>query len=531
MPLTRELQQQSWLTKSNLVLLAALPAVLSGLLWPQWQSNPDLSHGFFMPVLFLLLLHESRRQGVQRFPPDGPFKLTAFAFALIGGVFGVALSGLYAAATGWSHTLVLFGLTFSTCLLLGAGLLALSSPAIRLLPFNWPAVVAIGLWLLCAPIPPGTYSRLTLSLQLSVTEQVLGALHLLGIAASRHGNIIELANTSVGVEEACSGVRSLISCIFAGGFFSATLVRRPWARGLIILLAAPLALVMNFLRSLSLTLLANRGVDISGTWHDLTGFAVLGVTAVILGGVAVLLDHPPTAQVEQNATKPPPASLRPRSGPWLAWGLVCTLALGLFFAAKTRPQAGHDQPAPDLAAVLPEHASGWRVETSNDLFQFSGVLETEHLIQRTYYKTDAGQAIQLTVYLAWWNAGQSTVSSVAMHTPDACWPGSGWSAAPVESPRVNLHLDGVALPVAEVRNFTSNNRPQQVWFWHLYNARPLVYVDPRQPLELIRMVWREGFTRNGTQLFVRVSSNQPWSVLAREPLVRQIFTNLQPMGL
>ena len=45
------------------------------------------------------------------------------------------------------------------------------------------------------------------------------------------------------------------------------------------------------------------------------------------------------------------------------------------------------------------------------------------------------------------------------------------------------------------------------------------------------MVWREGFTRNGTQLFVRVSSNQPWSALENEPLVRHIFSNLQQLGL
>lgn len=531
MTLIRDLQQQSWLTKLNVVLLALLPAALSMLLWPQWQNNPDLSHGFFMPLLFLLLLHESRSHGEPRYLADGPLKTVAFWITLLGGFLGVGAAGLYAAATGWSHALVLFGLSLSAGLLLCAGLLTLASPAVRLLPFNWPALVAVGLWVLCAPIPPGTYSRLTLSLQLSVSEHVLGALHLLGIAASRQGNIIELANTSVGVEEACSGVRSLISCVFAGFFFSATLVRRPWARALIILLAAPLALIMNFLRSLTLTLLANRGIDITGTWHDLTGFAVLGLTAVVLGGLAMLLDQTPKEDRATSTTATAAHPARSRTGVALAGGLACTLALGLFFAAKTRPQFDRSRPAPDLAAVLPAAANGWLVETSNDLYQFSGILETEHLIQRTYYKSDAGEPVQLTVYLAWWNAGQSTVSSVAMHTPDACWPGSGWSAAPVETPRVSLTSGNRPLPVAEVRNFTNGSRPQRVWFWHLYNERPLVYVDPRQPLELIRLVWREGFTRNGTQLFVRVSSNQPWSVLENEPLVREIFTNLKQLGL
>ena len=57
--------------------------------------------------------------------------------------------------------------------------------------------------------------------------RVLGAV---GIAAFQDGNVIELARTSVGVSEACSGVRSLISCTVAGLFLSATLVRRPLNR-------------------------------------------------------------------------------------------------------------------------------------------------------------------------------------------------------------------------------------------------------------------------------------------------------------
>ena len=69
----------------------------------------------------------------------------------------------------------------------------------RWLPFNWNSLVALGLWVLCAPIPPGTYSRLTLSLQLMVSENVLRALHLLGVGAVRQGNIIELATATVGI--------------------------------------------------------------------------------------------------------------------------------------------------------------------------------------------------------------------------------------------------------------------------------------------------------------------------------------------
>ncbi len=145
-----------------------------------------------------------------------------------------------------------------------------------LLPWNWTAGVAAGLWpLAAASIPSRMYTRLTLALQLWISTGVMDVLQVLGIAAHRQGNIIELATCRVGVEEACSGVRSLVSCVFVALFFSASIVRQPWARAVVIGVAGPLALAMNFIRALTLTLLANSGVTIAGFWHDATVYAVL----------------------------------------------------------------------------------------------------------------------------------------------------------------------------------------------------------------------------------------------------------------
>ncbi|MBP6507603.1 MAG: exosortase-associated EpsI family protein, partial [Opitutaceae bacterium] len=423
--------------KLNVGLLGVLLTAMGLMLWPHWRHNPDLSHGYFMPVLFLLLLHESRTTGTPRFLPQHWLRAVALVALLIMGLLALSAAGLYATSVGWTHAVVIFSLTCALILFLTAGLVSLAASEVRALPFNWPALVAIGLWILASPIPPGTYSRLTLSLQLSVSENVLHALHFLGIVATRNGNIIELANTSVGVAEACSGVRSLISCIFAGFFFSASMVRSPWARALIILLAAPLALLMNFLRSLILTIAANRGVDISGTWHDITGFAVLGLTALILGALALFLEQParknePAADTDVSRQRTAKLSYS------LTAALMLALGLTLFFYANTRSTVSENAPVPDLWAVLPAEADGWSVETSRDLYQFSDTLETKYLAQRTYIKrTDTGP-VQFTVYLAYWRAGQTPVSQVASHTPDACWPGAGWVVVPQAQPREQL---------------------------------------------------------------------------------------------
>lgn len=515
--------------KVALLIVAAACVGLSIRLWPQWRHNPDLSHGLFMPIVFLVLLHEAR---------SGPQRFLAFnaanAFSLIGcvlaGLLALATAGLYAASVDWSHALVNLMLALSLALFLTGGLIVFANRSIRLIPFNWTAIVAAGLWLLTVPIPPGTYTRLTLTLQLWVSEAVLRSLHVLGIAAVRHGNIIDLANASVGVEEACSGVRSLVSCIFAAVFFSATLVRRTWARGLILALAAPLALVMNFLRSLTLTLLANNGVDISGNWHDLTGFAVLGVTAGLLGTLAVLLERRAS-----NTTLPATISATtaaPRSAQWiLSAGVLSAAALTTFFIVNTRPSLpAASVQAPDLFSLLPEQVPGWEVGTAN-LYAFSGTLQTEHLAQRNYVLPAESDRTEIIIYVAYWRPGQASVSLVASHTPDACWPGSGWTAVPTGHDREQLTVARHTLPTAEHRLFQADSRPQHVWFWHLYDGKPITYRDPYSAIELLRIAWRYGFRREAPQLFVRVSSNRPWPQIANEPVLTEFFARMRPLGL
>ncbi|KXU36486.1 hypothetical protein AXK11_04400 [Cephaloticoccus primus] len=558
-----------WLLRLSLLLIVCVLGANVALLWPHWRENPDLSHGFFVPILFLLLLREGIQQPRARYLPAHWIK-TAAAYGLFaGGLLVVAAGGLYSAAVGWNHSLVVFTITAGVVMLLCGALLVFSDEGRRLVPFNWPILVAIGLWILCAPIPPGTYSKLIVALQLMVTEHVIGALHLLGIIATQQGNIIELATTQVGIEEACSGVRSLISCVFAGFFFSASLVRQTWARVLIIALAPPLAMIMNFLRSLTLTLMANAGMDINGTLHDVTGFAVLGITAALLSGLAILLDRPApedrlpasatTAAADESAagdgaaaataaTRNEAPAAPTRSQPrrraarpiadalGLASALGATCLIGLVFVVLTRSEndsttAYH----PDLLELLPSRSAGWQVNANPQLDQFAGVLKTDNLAERTYRKkTEDGRDLQLTVYLAYWEPGSTSVSQVAMHTPDACWPGAGWTLVEEDHspPREALALtETKTLPTAEARHFKNGNYPQYVWFWHLYDGRPIAYEDPRSVLRLLKQAWDHGFSRNGSQCFIRVSANIPWTELRDEPLLNEVFENLRPLGL
>lgn len=513
--------------------LLVLVAAFCLLLWPEWRQNPDLSHGFFAPFIFLLLIWESRRSGFRRWVPAGRYlpELT-LVFAVGAGCALFGLAGIFAASLAWNHALVCLALAGSLCCFLLGGLLILADERVRLVPFNWISLTAIFLWLLITPVPDGTYARLTLALQGFVSGSVLHTLHLLGVPARQHGNIIELASISVGVEDACSGVRSLLSCVYAGFFFAAWLVRRAGCRLALIVIAPLLALGMNFVRSLTLTLLANAGHEIAGFWHDTTGYAVLGVTALALAGLAVLLESNPDPAT--TAAVIPPAG-RPERWPlWVFWtGLAATLGLAGFFFANSRPAAHSGRPVPILTDILPPHADGWTVVTPDDLYRFAGILNTSHLIERTYVRTAPdGRLTQLTVYVAYWAAGQASVSRVASHTPDACWPGAGWAAKAVLDEQEVPQLPGVTLFPAEHRLFkNAAGYPQYVWFWHIYDGRVINYQDPYSVPALFQLALQYGFRRQGDQFFVRVSSNRPWRDLAAEPLVHEIFANLARVGL
>ena len=509
--------------------LTALMAAYSWHLGPEWRDNPDLSHGFFTPLLFCLLLAESRQRGPWRWLPAGRGTSLAAATATAAAVVLFGLAGLLSASVGWRHVLVEFVLSASLAAALFGGLLVLAGDPVRRVPFNWTALTAAGLWLLSAPLPSGTYARLTVLLQGWVTTGVLEALQLLGVPAQQHGNVIELASTSVGVAEACSGIRSLLGCLYAGLFFAAWQVRTPGRRAVLIVAAPLLALVMNFVRSLTLTLMANAGRDIRGFWHDATGFAVLGVTALVLAALAAALG-PVGAPADGPPAGPSASTPKRFRTPAIGMGGIAVLATIFWIYAPSAAPAGRGDSR--VADLLPARADGWQVVPATDLYQFSDVLRTTQLAQSTYLGSIGGEPCQLTVYVAHWNPGQVPVSLVASHTPDACWPGAGWVSWNDPETRTALMLDGRVLPAAEHRVFVGQaGHSQQVWFWHLYDGRVISYRDPYSVPALLSLAWRYGFRREGEQSFVRVSSNLPWSRLEGDPLVRQIFGRLAPLGL
>ena len=147
-------------------------------------------------------------------------------------------------------------------------------------------------WLLSTPVLSFIEKQVSLFLLRQVVTVVFTIFEILGLFVEQRGNTLVLPKGVVGVADACSGIRSLMACIFAGSFLGAVFLGKFWKKLLFVGLACGFAFVFNIVRSLFLTLWAyQKGVDsIKGQVHDITGFAVLGLTGLCLLGLVPIVE-------------------------------------------------------------------------------------------------------------------------------------------------------------------------------------------------------------------------------------------------
>ena len=113
------------------------------------------------------------------------------------------------------------------------------------------------------------------------------------IPALREGNIIHLANTQLFVEEACSGLRSLMALVTLGVIFAYFFRKSFVQRTIIVLSAIPIAIVVNAFRvTLTGILTHHFGEEAAGGWiHQTEGLFTFAIAFLLLLGEAWLLQY------------------------------------------------------------------------------------------------------------------------------------------------------------------------------------------------------------------------------------------------
>ena len=98
---------------------------------------------------------------------------------------------------------------------------------------------------------------------------------LLGIPAQVEGNLIRVSTGLVGVNEACSGIRSLQTSLMIGLLFGELKRLSVLRRVALVVGAVAIALFANFLRAVFLvTVAATENISEVARWHDIAGYTI-----------------------------------------------------------------------------------------------------------------------------------------------------------------------------------------------------------------------------------------------------------------
>ncbi|HTG45305.1 MAG TPA: exosortase/archaeosortase family protein [Verrucomicrobiae bacterium] len=262
------------------VLIALLPGLLAfGWLVSKaqwfWTHKPEMQFGWIVLMLSAFLLWDQwNKRPAPAFRARWPF----FVFGA-GGLAMLFLMQIYQAAFGMMPA-VLMGLS--------VGVYAVAAASIHYV-YGWPGcrffAFPLLFFLIALPLPSFLYSPIVNGLQQKVASVNVEILNLVGIPARQVGSLIHLPGGTVGVNEACSGIRSLQSTIMATLFIGHLTLRRGSLQFALFALGIFLALFGNLVRSLYLSFTANaHGVAAVEQVHDSAGWTILLFTA---GGVAL----------------------------------------------------------------------------------------------------------------------------------------------------------------------------------------------------------------------------------------------------
>ena len=250
----------------------AIVAVLTVAYWSSVQmlvrvwDTPDYSHGYLVPPFAAFLLWIRR----DLFTMDnqggtGVGAILVFAAALFfvaAGVLGFKLIGAFSLIPAVAGIILMMG-------------------GWSMLRWSWPAILFL---VFMIPLPMSLETMATQPLRRVGTMASTYILQTMGLPAIAEGNVIQLTEQKIGVAEACSGLRMLMSSA-ALAFGLAFMINRPlWERALIVLSAIPIAIITNVIR-IVVTGICYEYLNAETAehfFHDLAGYFMMPIALGML---------------------------------------------------------------------------------------------------------------------------------------------------------------------------------------------------------------------------------------------------------
>jgi exosortase len=396
----------------------------------EWSFNPQYSYAWSVPFLTLYLLWQRWTQS----PPPAPPRTHFFAGALVVLCALLLLPVRFVAQTNADWRLLNWALALcAVTIALGLAFLTGGRPWLR--HFAFP----ICFLLVAVPWPVRLEQIVIQNLMRAVSAINVSLLNIAGIPALQRGNVIELGNGLIGIEEACSGVRSfqatLMISLFLGEFYSFGAARRV----LLLVAGALLAFVCNLIRTAILVFIgAKNGTNAIAGWHDPAGITILVVCLFALWFLSLRMQRPtdlPRPTVNRRPSTPFPFSV-PLFLSLGAWILVAEIGVQVWSRAHPAPVAN----------------SRWNVQWPTAATEYNSMnipVETRNLLR--YHEGSAGtwrgeDGHPWLMYFFRWLPGRTAGLSVKIHRPDICLPATGMILTRDNGAR-RLRVNGVDLHV------------------------------------------------------------------------------------
>lgn len=249
-------------TVASLLLVAVPFAVLylhaGQTLVSDWSTDANFSHGFLIPPIALYMVWMNRDRLAGLVPQPSNWGLIIIGLGMVCHLAGHAGAEL-------------FLMRFSMVVTL-AGMVVFF--------WGWGALkilmVPLAYLVLMIPIPAIIWNKIAFPLQLMAARLSAETIMMIQIPVFREGNILNLANTTLEVVDACSGLRSLTSLIALTGVFAYLAPFGLIKRWILFFSAVPIAIAVNVIR-LTITAAMAYWIDpetAHGFLHDMSGLVV-----------------------------------------------------------------------------------------------------------------------------------------------------------------------------------------------------------------------------------------------------------------
>lgn len=432
-----------WRLRLTWLLFGALGVLLCLHLRVHWMENPQYSFGILVPALAGYALY---RRWLLRPAPGSPpafaWKWCAFPLAFL------FLPLWLVAQPNPDWRLVSWLLT--------ADLLAFAL-------LSWTATGGVA-WLrhfafptcflaTAVPWPSGLEAPIIQGLMHFVAGLTVAALNLAGMPALQHGNVIEIGTGLLGVDEACSGVRSLqatlMAALFLGELYGFRWPRRFWLLGA----GLGVAIATNAARAFFLAWQASRqGLGAVDRWHDPAGYTVMTACFVALWLIAVAMR--PGLPEPAAASDPPPARLLPLSTllALLGWFALVLAGTEAWFRSSGPP------PGKQWTFRWPKEQTGFQ--------KLPIAPETAAQLRYDYGEGAAWKDATGAPWLAYhfqWASGPSRSRLLArMHRPENCLPATGWQMTR-SGGTLLVEAGGLSVPF-QALTFEQGGEMAHIWY-------------------------------------------------------------------